>query len=223
MEDQNKFLKAFQELYNILTRLLAPDGCPWDKVQTMHSIRANVIEEASELVEAIDSADNLHIKEELGDLFFVLLFLCKLAEKEKRCRLEEVLEGANSKLISRHPHIFGDAAKLDDSHQVLKQWNELKKKEKAHRTSVLEGIPKALPALARAQKVYKKLKSEKYKELPKIEKSTSENFIDEESLGKMLWTIVIQAQEKGLDAEHSLRKTLMQIETAFRAQEKEGK
>lgn len=208
--------QEFKELLNIIESLIGPNGCPWDQVQTMKSTRPCIIEESSELVEAIDSQDNSHIQEELGDLFFVVAFLCRLAEKEKRCTIAEVLHGVNEKLIRRHPHVF-DNTKLEEqtSAAVIKQWGEIKKKEqaKANRKSALEGIPKGLPALARAQKVQKKLLSAKYPESPKS--STKWDFQDEDSLGNLLLELTATAQEKGLDAEHALRKVLVDLETSF--------
>lgn len=212
-------MQEFEQLVNTLERLLGPNGCPWDQKQTMKSTRPCIIEEASELVDAIDSENNTHMEEELGDLFFVVLFLCKLAEKEKRCDLAGVLKGVNEKLIRRHPHVFGEI-KVDSVDGVVKQWDEIKKQEKgnAHRKSALDSIPKGLPALARAQKVHKKLHAAKYPDI--VVEEISEPFHDEHTLGQLLFNIVAEAQEKGLDAEHALRKVLVEKETGFRAFEK---
>jgi len=207
-------MKEFQELLATTEELLGPNGCPWDQVQTMKSTRPCIIEEASELVDAIDSEDNHHIEEELGDLFFVVLFLCKLAEKEQRFTLNAVLKTLNEKLIRRHPHVFGEA-KIDTIDELLQQWGEIKQKEKGKtdRKSALDSIPKGLPALARAQKVYSKMNKAHY---PLHKESTPVKFDDEDSLGKALWDIVVQAQKHELDAEHALRKTLVGIESSFR-------
>lgn len=209
-------MKEFDLLMETTDFLLGPQGCSWDREQTMASTRPCITEEASELVDAIDSENNLHIKEELGDLFFVVVFLCRLAEKENRCTLGEVLEAVRSKLIRRHPHVFGDA-KIETTDALLKQWAEIKKQEKANHPrhkSALDSIPKGLPALARAQKVHKKLHDEKFPDIPKHQ--IREGIDNEENLGKLLYEIVAQAQENGLDAEHALRKTLVQLESAFR-------
>jgi len=210
-------MKEYEELNTIVDRLLGPGGCPWDREQTMKSIRSNIIEESAELVEAIDTEDNAHIREELGDIFFLAIFFCKLAEKEGRCTTKEVLQEINEKLIRRHPHVFGEA-KIADSDAALKQWGEIKQteKSKAHRKSALDSIPKGLPALARAQKVHKKLHDANYPDIPKIKE---EQIKDEESLGKALFRLVAQAQEKGLDAEHALRKILVSLESQFRKHE----
>lgn len=213
-------MQPFKELLATTEKLLGPQGCPWDREQTMKSVRSHIIEESSEVVDAIDLDDNAHIREELGDLFFIVVFLCKLAEKEKRCDIETVLEGINEKLIRRHPHVFGEV-KIDSSDDVVKQWAKIKQTEKghAHFKSALDSIPKALPALARAQKVYKKMQNAKFPNLP--EPASSTPFCDEDSLGQVLLQLVAQAQKQGLDAEHALRKVLLTLETTFRTFEKE--
>jgi uncharacterized protein YabN with tetrapyrrole methylase and pyrophosphatase domain len=213
------FMDAFKQLLETITHLLGPQGCPWDQVQTMSSIRSNIIEEGSELVEAIDLNDNAHIQEELGDLFFVILFLCKLAEKEGRSTLNDVLHDANQKLVRRHPHVFGDAI-IDSIAAHEKQWNEIKQQEKGKdlRTSSLDGIPKDLPSLARTQKVHKRMVEANFPEVPIGPKDVpSLSFETEEELGRVLYAIAASAQEKGLNAEHALRKTLAPLEKAFRA------
>lgn len=101
-------MKAFDLLNQTTDTLLSPQGCPWDREQTLTTMRSSLIEEACELVEAIDLNDNTHIQEELGDLFFLAIFLSKLAEKEERCKMEDVLHGINDKLIHRHPHVLRD-------------------------------------------------------------------------------------------------------------------
>lgn len=209
-------MKEFLELLKTTDHLLGPQGCPWDQEQTMKSVRSCIIEEAAELVDAIDMEDNDHIREELGDLLFVALFLCRLAEKEKRCDLSEVLKELNDKLIRRHPHVFGKSH-IANSEEVLKQWESIKQKEKgnAHRKSALDSIPKGLPALARAQKVSKKITKAKFPHSTTFHN----NFKDEDELGKMLFDIVTQAEKQGLDAEHALRKTLVGLEGAFRSHE----
>jgi tetrapyrrole methylase family protein / MazG family protein len=206
-------MKEFDDVIETTERLLGPNGCPWDRVQTMKSTRPCVIEEGAELVDAIDLDDNDHILEELGDMFFVVLFLSKLAEKEQRCTLKEVLESIQQKLIRRHPHVFGEA-KINTEDELLKQWEEIKKHErgKKHRKSLLDSIPKGLPALARAQKVTKKMKEAQYPNLTK----NRFDFDTEEQLGKLLLEIAAAAAGKGLDAEHALRKVLVNSENEFR-------
>lgn len=214
-------IDEFKHLIDIIDRLLGPGGCPWDREQTLRSLRSDLIEEASEVVEAIDLNESHHIQEELGDLLFVTLFLCRIAEKEKHCNMTDALRDINEKLIRRHPHVFGDV-KIDNSAAVLEQWGEIKRKEKgkAHRKSAVDGIPKQLPALARSQKMLKKMRKANYFRQATL--ISSDLFEDESSLGEVLLDIAGLAAEKGINAEHALRKALTGSEKQFRAFEKEA-
>jgi len=213
-------MHACDELIEIIDRLLGPDGCPWDKVQTLQSLRSSVLEEVCEVIEAIDLDDNDHIKEELGDLFFNAIFLCKIAEKEKRFTFEEIVEELNEKLIRRHPHVFGDGKKINTVHELSQQWEKIKKEEKGKetRSSALDGISKQLPALARTQKALKKMKKAGFQS--QFSKSYFAHIHDEKSLGEHLLSLVEHAQEKDLDAEHALRKAFTHLEKDFRLFEK---
>lgn len=206
----------FDEFLKVVDRLLGPEGCPWDQKQTMKTIRSDVLEEVCELIEAIDLEDNHHIEEELGDLFFNVVFLSRLAEKENRTEMTKVLEQITEKLIRRHPHVFGDEI-IENVHQLYNKWDAIKRTEKGKesRKSILDGIPKGLPALARAQKVFKKLNRVEYKEI--VGKSIDLEFKDESELGAALASIVQAASEKGLDAEHALKSHLTALEEKFRA------
>lgn len=206
---------AFQNLLNIMNQLLGPNGCPWDREQTMLSIRASVVEEACELKEAIEIGDNAHICEEIGDLFLNAVFLSKLAEKEQRFTMLEALNTISEKLVRRHPHVFGDAT-VEDSDAVKRQWDEIKKSEKGkqHRESILDSIPPGLHVLSRAQKVLKKILHAGYKpSLPQ------EGLQSEDELADKLLSLVLEAQLKGYDFEHAVRKKLDDIEAHFRSSE----
>lgn len=208
-------MEKFKLLIDILERLLAPGGCPWDREQTMQSMRHSLVEETFEVVEAIDLNENKHMEEELGDLLFNVIFLCKLAEKEGRFNIESVLQSVTDKLIARHPHVFGKGY-LETSEEVLKQWEKIKQVEKEERRSLLDGIPKDLPALARGQKIAKKIAKTSF-----ISHSGGENFSPEEQVGEFLWKNLQDIAKKGIEAEYALRKRLTQIESEFRAWEKE--
>lgn len=201
---------SFQNLKNILETLLGPNGCPWDREQTLDSLCSSLLEETCETIDAINLSDNDHIKEELGDLFFNVLFLCLVGEKENRFKLDEVLEGISNKLIRRHPHIFGEM-ELKTSEEVAHQWEEIKKREKKDRQNILEGIPQSLPALARANQVLKKLQKENFK-VPSFENN---HFTNDEELGQMLLTIVMKAREKKIDPEKALRKSVALLEKNY--------
>lgn len=207
----------FEHLVVILNRLLGPGGCPWDREQTLTTLCSSLLEETCETLEAIHLNDNTHIQEELGDLFFNLVFLCLVAEKEKRFAMDDVLKGINEKLVRRHPHIFADAV-IHTSDQVKEQWEAIKKLEKSDRKHALEGIPKDLPALARALQVVKKLK--KTPDFPAL--THNDDFEDDEELGQMLLSIVNKAYEKKIDPEQALRKTLAKLERDYLKKKKDG-
>lgn len=200
-----------EKLITIVERLLGPGGCPWDQQQTMKSIRSSVLEEACEFIEAIDLEDNHHMVEELGDLLFNVIFFCKLGEKEKRFKLEDVVSEICEKLIRRHPHVFGTET-VSGADDVVRRWEKIKQQEKGKegRKSVFDGIPKHLPALLRAQKMIKKDPSLASKTI--IQKYSGSAFEDERSLGTLLLSIVEEAHKKGLNAEQALRAVLAQIE-----------
>src|ERR1700732_857907 len=138
-------------LRNIVAQLRSPEGCPWDREQTHQSLKSHLIEECYELIDAIDAGDDKEMKEELGDLLLQVVLHSQMASEEKRFDLDEVATVIADKLVHRHPHVFGET-RLPDSEAVLKQWDRIKKAEKIDRVSALDGVPKALPALARAQK-----------------------------------------------------------------------
>lgn len=206
---------AFQQLLNIMEQLLGPNGCPWDKEQTMFSIRSSVVEEACELKEAIEIGDDAHICEEIGDLFLNAVFLSKLAEKEQRFTMEETLNTISEKLIRRHPHVFGDV-EIEDSDAVIRQWEEIKKSEKGkeHRKSILDSIPSGLHVLSRAQKVLKQIIRAGH--LPPLKQEKLNN---EDELADKLLSLVLEAELKGFDFEHAVRKKLNDIEAHFRSSE----
>jgi MazG family protein len=144
-----------QRLIEITRRLRAPDGCPWDQAQTIGSLRPHLLEEAYEVLEAIDSGDRAHLREELGDLLFQILFLAQIASEEKAFDVEEVAAGIADKLERRHPHVFGQV-RLGSAGEALQQWEALKDAERrATRGSpgVLSGVPRALPALLKAHRL----------------------------------------------------------------------
>jgi tetrapyrrole methylase family protein / MazG family protein len=138
-----------------VARLRGPGGCPWDQEQTHESIRAQLLEECYEALEAIDQKDDVLLREELGDVLLHVVFHAQLAEERGVFTLDEVAQGIREKLVRRHPHVFGDD-KLKTSDEVLKRWDELKKLEKPERKGALDGVPALLPALMRAQEIQKK-------------------------------------------------------------------
>jgi tetrapyrrole methylase family protein / MazG family protein len=150
--------EAIERLLAIMARLRGPDGCPWDREQTLASLRPYVLEETYEVLEAIDAGDPREHCEELGDLLLQIVFQAQLTQEAGQFAFEDVARAISDKLVSRHPHVFGDA-QVKDAEGVLQQWAELKRKEKLARgggKSALEGVPRELPALARADRLTEK-------------------------------------------------------------------
>ena len=138
---------SFEALQNTVARLRAPDGCPWDQEQTHQSLRKHLLEETYEVLEALDQGDLDALREELGDLLLQIIMQAQIATEEHRFSMAEVVAGIEAKLIRRHPHVFGDL-KVKDVDEVLSNWEHFKEKE--HKAGPLDGIPRALPALAQA-------------------------------------------------------------------------
>lgn len=146
--------RAFTRLVEIVARLRAPDGCPWDREQTFSSIKPHTLEEVHEVIEAIDAGDDEGLIEELGDLLLQVILYAQIAADEERFDLVPVLEGIADKLVRRHPHVFGDGEAKSAEH-AIRNWERLKHKEKK-RDSLLGGVPETLPALARASRISEK-------------------------------------------------------------------
>ena len=145
---------TFSDFVNIMERLTAPDGCPWDRVQTHESLKRYMIEECYEAVDAINNKDSGNLCEELGDVMLQVVFHSILAKNEGRFDINDVISGISYKMINRHRHIFGDVT-ANTPEEVLKSWEEIKKEEKGYEseTAQLKSIPKSLPALMRCEKV----------------------------------------------------------------------
>lgn len=209
-------MKSFDDLIEVARRLNDEEkGCPWDVKQTFTSLQKYILEEACELIDAVDENVDTSIIEELGDVLYVVIFYCKVAEREKRFSLEQVLQVLQEKLIRRHPHVFGTAA-CQTPQEVEKQWDEIKQVEKKERTSALDGIPRSLAVLARAQKVLSKLvhhENEELQEMVLIQPG-------DHSLGEQMIQLILQAEKQGLDAEKMLREVLVKYEDAFKRLEK---
>lgn len=150
--DFDQLLPEFQRLCEVIARLRSPTGCPWDRQQTMKTIKPYTLEETYELLEAIDSDDNSAIQEELGDVLLQVILDAQIAADEARFAITDVVRQIADKMVRRHPHVFGDV-QADTPDQVRSNWYALKRKEKPARESQLDGIPVALPELARAARI----------------------------------------------------------------------
>ncbi len=220
-----------------MQRLLAPDGCPWDREQTFESLRKYTLEEACEVIDAIDRGDLGELREELGDLLLQVVFLGELARARGAFGPDDVVEAICSKLVSRHPHVFGDgslpASAVDTAERVLDQWEQLKaaeKKAKGEKKGVLDTIPKSLPALTRAQRMGEKVRRVGFdwpdasgprhkvdEELGELDRAVSEGDAAriEAEIGDAFYALVNVARHHGVDAEAALRATMRKFERRF--------
>jgi tetrapyrrole methylase family protein/MazG family protein len=220
----------FQKLLNIMEKLRGDGGCPWDKEQTRESLKPFILEEAYELIEAIESGDPEKMKEELGDLLFQIVFQCQVAKERKEFEISDVIEKITKKMITRHPHVFGEA-EYRTSAEVIVQWEEQKKLEGKRRESILEGVPEALPSLLRAHRLQNRAASvgfdwdkvgdalkkldEELKEFKKALETKEKNEIGEE-LGDILFMLVNVSRFIGINPEDALRKTIAKFISRFR-------
>ncbi|KAF3363270.1 Nucleoside triphosphate pyrophosphohydrolase [Chlamydiales bacterium STE3] len=204
------FMENLKKLLQIVHTLLAPGGCPWDRAQTLASMRSSLLEESCELIEAIDLEEKDKIQEELGDIIFMAIFLGLLAEKEQICTLHEAVETINKKLIRRHPHVFSNGEALPSATAVKDQWDRIKQTEKQQK-SLLDRIPKGLPALARANEILQAMKKKKYPFFVESKESVSEM-----EIGMALLAISKKAHSSDIEPEQALRKVLSLEEKKFR-------
>ena len=199
--------ELFAKLSAVLDTLLGPNGCKWDQKQTLDTLRQSVLEETCELIDTIEERDAKKMNEELGDLLFNVVFLGKVAAKEGHFTLCDTLNVLIDKLIFRHPHVFGEGNKDMDVDEVLQQWEALKKEERSKTAtkSMLDGIPKTLPALSRAQKLINKMQRVGCSDV--VEEVTCDwEKVSEDDFGKWLFEQVRKAEAKGIDAELALRR-----------------
>ena len=183
-------------LVAVLHRLRAPGGCAWDREQTHRSLVQYLIEETYELVDAIESGNTDELIEELGDVLYQVIFHSDLAAESGLFTLEDVAAHMTEKMIGRHPHVFGDAV-ADTPEAVMESWDRLKTVEKPHRTSVLDGIPQGMPALALADKLLGR--AHKIGLLDATQPGAV-NVTSEDELGPLLLAIVASAKANGLDS-----------------------
>lgn len=240
--------KTFDELVNVMARLRAPGGCPWDREQTYASLAQYLLEESYEAFDAIQEADETgdtrNLREELGDVLLQVVFHSTIAAEKNDFTIEQVVEGVTNKLILRHPHVFADK-QLETADDVLQNWDELKKAERAasgkeekEKDSILEDVPVHFPALLEGQKLTKKAAKvgfdwENFEQVfDKIDEETSElkEAIDDkdkekisEELGDLLFAVVNLARKLDVDAETSLKKTNRKFRQRFKYIESELK
>lgn len=206
---------GLDELIDTVALLRAPGGCPWDADQTHESLVQYLVEESWELIDAIESGSREEMIEELGDVLYQVLFHADLAAHTdgERFDIDDVARHMTAKMVSRHPHVFGDR-EAETAADVVAFWDELKADEKPHRTSVLDGIPRGMPALALAQKVLGKAEK-----VGVTDASAQAAPATEDELGRVLLGLVASARSQGLDAERALRTAVRTLEDEVRSAE----
>src|SRR3954447_14019171 len=229
----------FQTLVDIMARLRGPNGCPWDREQTIESLRGFVLEETYEVLDAIDRGDHQALRGEIGDLLFEGVFLAQIEADEGRFNVAESLQSIAEKLIRRHPHIFTDEhSGVTTPGQVLEQWEQIKAREQkdaGERRSLLRGIPKSMPALLRAHEIGSRVGAVGFEwartadVVTKIEEEVAEvrRAVDsegasrtEEEVGDLLFSIANLARRLGVEPESALRKANAKFSARFEAVER---
>lgn len=229
----------FMQLVDIMAKLRGPEGCPWDKEQTSDTIKGHLIEEAYEVVEAINNKDYKELKEELGDLLLQVVFHSQLAKETGQFDISDVIKGINEKLIRRHPHIFA-GQRVEDTKEVLKRWEEIKKQEKEisgkeKEASYLDGVPIGLPALSYSQRLQTKAARVGFdwpqaidilekidEEITEFKEAISEKEYTEveKEFGDVLFTLVNLARKLKIDSESALIRVANDFSNRFNKMEK---
>lgn len=212
-------------LIEIMRKLLGPDGCPWDKEQSLESLKPFLLEEAFEVLDAIEEGNRAHHAEELGDLFFQIIFQAELAH----IPLEQIIRGIGEKLIRRHPHVFGEVD-VKNSQEVVANWERIKKAEKPQKTSVLSGVPRSMPALQRSYHLSRKAARVgfEWSTLDAVRAKVAEELLEtdetvnqkdpsrmEHEFGDLLFAVVNWARMLGINAEEALRQANRRFENRF--------
>ncbi len=222
--------EKFDRLVEIVKRLRAPGGCPWDRKQTLYSLKQNVIEEVFELIDALDREDIENIKEELGDMLLHVVFHSVIAEEDKLFSLDDVIDSISQKLIRRHPHVFGNV-KVNGVDEVLRNWEAIKSEErKEKKKHYLDDVPASLPPIERALKLQKKAKKvgfdwnnkeeclkkveEEFGELKKAIKSERKERIEHE-IGDLMFAIINLSRFVDVDPSEALRKASLRFKERF--------
>lgn len=211
-----------RRLLEIMARLRGPDGCPWDREQDHRSLRYHAVEEAYELLDAIEADDDHELQEELGDLLLQVVFHAQMASERGAFDFDDVVRTLVEKLIHRHPHVFGDA-EARTAAAVWEQWDRLKRREKAgttrERHSALDGIPRHLPSLLRAQELWKKAQRAGLTDTPPPVPSDLAALAPEDlprALAQQLFALACLCQQKGWSAEALLREECARREQVWR-------
>jgi len=211
---------AIEDLLKLMARLRSPTGCPWDREQDHKSLRFHAVEEVYELMDAIEAGDDHEMLDELGDLLLQIVFHCQLAKERGAFDFNQVARHIAEKLIRRHPHVFGDV-KVKSVDQVWANWEQIKQDErhgtKHGRPSALDGIPKHLPALLRAEKLVKKARKAGLAVVEKPRGGPKKS-----QIGRALFDLAVCALARGWSTEELLRRELRKVEQNLRRRERAG-
>ena len=222
MYDKGEIMKkSFEDLVNLSVHLRSPEGCPWDKEQTLDTLKSYIIEEAYEVIQAIESRDKDELTEELGDLFYEVLFASQIAEENGDFGIDDVIDRLHNKLVRRHPHVFGEE-KAANAEEAVKRWHMQKLKEKSRKRRLLH-IPRAMPSLLRAQRVGEKASqvgfdwSDAGEVIAKVKEELSELEVEinngdagaiEKEWGDLVFSLVNLGRHLKIDAEGAAHKAI---------------
>jgi tetrapyrrole methylase family protein/MazG family protein len=231
---------TFDDLVRVMAVLRGPEGCPWDRQQTHESLRPYLLEEAYEVLDAIDAHDPQRLRDELGDLLLQVVFHARIAGEAALFTIDDVIRDIHAKLIRRHPHVFPNAEGrvvegVDTSHKVKQRWEEIKKTERGEEESALNGVVSSVPALMWAQKIYRRVSqtgfewpdarsalAKVHEELRELDEAVERHDVPSirEEVGDVLMTTAKVAAFVGVDAEQALRDTCAKFIRRFRSMER---
>ena len=224
---------AFQTLVDIMKRLRGPGGCPWDREQTIHSLRGFVLEETYEVLDAIDRDDHDGLRGEIGDFLFEGVFLAQIEADAGQFEVADSLRATAEKLIRRHPHVFAEAAGVDTAGKVMEQWEQIKSREQTdagRKRALLSGVPKSMPALLRAHEIGTRVAAVGFdwaqtndvvakieEEVAELREAVAHEGHDraEEEMGDLLFSIANLARKLGIEPESALRKANEKFSARF--------
>ncbi len=237
MQEKNKIDTRLGDLLDLVRKLRGPDGCPWDREQTLPDLKQYLLEECYEVLDAIDSTRFSSLREELGDLLFQIVFLSRMAEEEGAFDLGDVIHGIHEKMVRRHPHVFGDVT-IKDTDAVKRNWMKIKQAEGPSTASLLDSVPRSLPALQRAYRLSRRASRagmdwsgpgpvlgkvrEEIEELEKVQSAGDEEGVKEE-MGDLLFSLANLARHLKINPEEALQQSNNKFLDRFQRMERRAR